>query len=236
VVDDARGHCRTSVCHSATRILAARFGQVILRPPRTVRLLFSKTAVKPVLPAARFQILGREGAARAWCGDMAAKFPVPGPRQEQGALEPTVPGVARLHVESNRPGVQLRRVAWPELEPDHVLCTAPCELVVDGRHGAQFYFGGDDIAVMSPFRLDGLSGDVAARVDSGPGWLFISGLTMSLVGILAVGFPQLVTWAGPGKWQTQLGGAGAGVVGLAIALLTRTTYELEPMRPTLQDH
>lgn len=94
-----------------------------------------------------------------------------------GAQEPpTVPGAPRIHIETTSPEVLLFRVPSPEerrgLGPAYrpygvPICRAPCDVVVDGRAGHSFLFGGADVTASERFRISRESGDVTFSVEPG---------------------------------------------------------------------
>ncbi len=66
------------------------------------------------------------------------------------------PGVVRLHIEGDEPGVQLYRVLATAMavgaggtayaQAQEIVCTAPCDKIIDGSKGEAFFFAGDGIA------------------------------------------------------------------------------------------
>src|SRR4029079_7930319 len=94
---------------------------------------------------------------------MAEPSPEPAPAP---APSSDVPGVVRIHVDADHGRVELRRivgsapagfvVSGSYVTPmyarvSETVCLAPCDQVVDGRDGADFFFAGNDITQSSTF-------------------------------------------------------------------------------------
>jgi hypothetical protein len=92
-------------------------------------------------------------------------------RGEDPSPSPDRPGVVRLHIEANVADVELReRVPagrpGPFGEDDAIerhVCRAPCDRVLDGRDGHEFFFDGTPWDAPD-FSLRGYQGDVIARL------------------------------------------------------------------------
>ncbi len=106
------------------------------------------------------------------------------------------PGVVRFHIDADKPGVELheQKAAGVVVGPygaavigiEQVVCTAPCDRVVDGSDGHPYFFAGEGVPPAGPFRLVGYRGDVSARVQVGSPGLRIGGSWMMAVGAAGV--------------------------------------------------
>lgn len=93
--------------------------------------------------------------------------------------EPTPPaeGVVRMHIDVDDPKVQLHRhegtaAHWVPnrvvvTEVSTLICRAPCDQLVDGSKGEEFFFTGNGITPSSRFQLFDKRGDVSAEVKPG---------------------------------------------------------------------
>jgi len=117
-------------------------------------------------------------------------------------------GVVRLHVDSSDPGIQLYRVstssstvqyrtnpgtvaAFPQSDLN---CLAPCDKLLDGRLGQQFFFGGAGMPPSSTFQVYGRSGPLSASVEPGNDARYIAGLLTGTFGGLTATIGATV-WA-----------------------------------------
>ncbi|UQA59204.1 hypothetical protein [Polyangium aurulentum] len=105
-------------------------------------------------------------------------------------------GVVRVHIDSDNPGVQLYRLntsptpgvpmnttsSLLPLPASELLCLAPCDKVVDGRLGQQFFFAGKDMPASSTFQVFSRAGALAARVEPGSDGRVIAGLLLDVTG------------------------------------------------------
>ena len=108
---------------------------------------------------------------------MASAWPRRPASRDRG--EPQLPatpenGIVRLTIKTDNPQVQLKRKvatvmtsATTGLLIEELVCRAPCGVVVDGRKGEEFYFGGKDFIPSEPFQLITHSGNLEATVKEG---------------------------------------------------------------------
>jgi hypothetical protein len=153
------------------------------------------------------------------------------------------PGVVRLHI--LEPGVVLKRDSGPvvqvyEHSGEHaaaaVVCTSPCDAVIDARAGSRFVFGGgDNMPDSSRFDLLDRSGDVTAQVLKGDGamrkagiiLMYVGGLT-SLFGLIGIGIDSLLSTGLSLPTELVLAAAGGmAITGLLLYFLSSTTYQLQ---------
>jgi hypothetical protein len=102
------------------------------------------------------------------------------------------PGVVRLHIESEKPGVKLLEEVSSTygmvggygfaLQELREVCAAPCDQVIDGRRGQSFFFAGDGIPGSDDFTLASYHGDLLAKVDAGSTGLGAGGWTLTITG------------------------------------------------------
>ncbi|UQA55119.1 hypothetical protein [Polyangium aurulentum] len=193
----------------------------------------------------------------------AADAPAPAAPAPAAAAEPPspapAPGAPRVHIEANRPNVEIVRVepGVPVMSDRgpvtgtvvHPVCKAPCGEVVDGRDGAQFYFAAPGMVSSRTFGLADKSGDVTARIKGGSAARRYGGLAMTIGGgastltggvFLIAGSAMTGDPAEAAKGE-RLMTAGGIVLGVGAALLVpgivllttnRTSFELVPATPT----
>jgi len=137
--------------------------------------------------------------------------------------EPQLPstpenGIVRLTIKTDNPQVQLKRKvatvmtsATTGLLVEELVCRAPCGVVVDGRKGEEFYFGGKDFIPSEPFQLITQSGNLEATVEEGNhlaytlgGGFLVLGIIGTLAGLLDAAISDV-------KWGLITAGASAGV-------------------------
>jgi hypothetical protein len=152
-----------------------------------------------------------------------AQTPVASELVERGKHAPPVvdprtepaPGRPRVHVEVDGRGeVKLYEVTRDDggsgtgPEPtDRELCTAPCDVVVDGTAGQQFVVGGQGISRSLSFSLIDAQRDTTIVVKPGRRGLFIAGWTLAAIGAVAViGGAVALTFADDDKTRRRGGG------------------------------
>ncbi len=146
-------------------------------------------------------------------------------------------GAPRLRIDSDFP------ITLHEVEPfvgDTIVCQAPCERIVDGRAGQQFYFSGDEIPASPSFPLVEKGGDVVAEVHQGNFALLGTGHALMAPAVLhlvagAVLVP-FMTLAHDPSTALELQYAAGATLGVGAALLVtsivmivegRTRYRFE---------
>ncbi|NUP09274.1 MAG: hypothetical protein HOW73_24750 [Polyangiaceae bacterium] len=179
-------------------------------------------------------------------GEAGPGYEAPIPEEEPA---PSGPGVVRVHIESEEPVTLYERGATTvfgvgryvaAVTQVRAVCESPCDKVIDGSRGQQFFIGGTDIPESSTFKLRDRTGDT--NVDVSPGnrgqrtagvWMTIIGATGVAAGAatLPLGFADL----GSGEDDTlkiaggvSLG-AGAALLasGIAVFVTGRTAVELD---------
>ncbi|MDI1447625.1 hypothetical protein [Polyangium sp. 6x1] len=89
------------------------------------------------------------------------------------AAEAPAKGAPRIHIEVDRPGVKLLRIAGVVSDRAgegifvRTACEAPCDRIVNGRKNEVFFFGADGMVPSRGFFLSNVGGDVVAHVDGG---------------------------------------------------------------------
>ncbi|MDC0741740.1 hypothetical protein [Polyangium mundeleinium] len=183
-----------------------------------------------------------------------AKEPAHEPAQAPGK------GTPRIHIEADRPGVKLLRIAGVVSDQAgegifvRTACDAPCDRIVDGRKNEVFFFGADGMVPSRGFLLSNVGGDVVANVDGGSflgrqlGFLFggfggaavLGGAIMLGVGYSADGATlnsEGKVIQGENKALTTGGfvtlGVGAALVatGITLVLLNKTEIKLVQATP-----
>jgi len=165
-------------------------------------------------------------------------------------LELEKSGVVKLHIESEEP-VTLYRVLGTSV--GHVggygvvsttfeaECVSPCDQVVDGGRGEEFFVTGDDVPNPGAFTLTGWSGDTTLAVDAGNSGLRIGGAVLNTLGVLGViaGGSLLITGAlVDSDTLMPIGGVslGGGVVflaaGIPMAIVGASDFELRRSTPS----
>jgi hypothetical protein len=155
------------------------------------------------------------------------------------------PGVVKVHISSEEP-VQLIRLGAAQavsfggigmnLGTRELVCTSPCDSWVDGRKGAQFIIGGDNVIETDSFQLAERQGEITMDVDAGSATSERWGGFMLWTGIplLAGGGVIIGTGAGIGRSATTFiiagsvfAGVGAVLTGIGIHLmLDDTEYQV----------
>ncbi|MGK3984876.1 hypothetical protein WME99_17650 [Sorangium sp. So ce136] len=249
---------------------AARFaGAQAAAAPRVEDTVFLKTgdvvrgSLIAVEPDERVVILvGEQGAARtlAWSevdhierGDAPPPGRPPPPRAPAASAPPlpSIPGLARVHIDTDDPQVRLIKLVSTDVlrgfrsysvtRHVEVVCRAPCDEVVDGRRGEVFYFSGKDMPDSSEFTLLDVRGDLAIHVDSGSTLQSrIAGPMMVLGGIAVLGGAAATVAAfktdssdgvKAGSLTFNVLGASVLATGILLRVLGRTTYEFVPLLP-----
>jgi hypothetical protein len=163
----------------------------------------------------------------------------------EGELQlPATPekGIVRLTLKTSNPQIQLKRNVATIMTSQttglliqDLICRAPCGVIVDGRKGEQFFFGGMDVIASDTFQLIDYSGNVEATVKEGSHgafWGAVWGITLGLSA--AIGG---LTWAavGDAKWGLITAAVGVGMTVGGWVLYTRagkTTVEFRPLSPS----
>ena len=176
------------------------------------------------------------------------------PNAPAGAdLTPTELGLARIHIMTDDPQVQLHHYlgmapagyvtsrhggVTPVLGTvSEVVCRTPCGEVIDGRKGDEFYFAGKGITPSAPFQVFDKQGDFTAEVHPGSvgkrvGGLFsvIGGGGLAAVGMMTLGLGAI----SEDQSFTTIGGVALGVgavvlvAGIVMLVSSKTTYDLHP--------
>lgn len=173
------------------------------------------------------------------------------PPEEQPALPP---GMVKVHIDTDDPKVQLHRYRGSSVglvvvpvnaivisDYSNVVCRAPCDRVVDGRDGEEYFFAGSGLSSSGRFQLYDRTGTLEAKVNPGSNTLRWVGIGAALAGIapvlggagmLAIGSDIKDDFPDEGsRWKT-IGAVAIGVGtamiigGIVLWLSGRTTYEL----------
>ncbi|EYF00651.1 hypothetical protein [Chondromyces apiculatus] len=126
-------------------------------------------------------------------GAPAPTAPAPAPGSAPDGLpQPPRPGVVRLHVDADNPGVDLFQVTASGvvvganvsalISVSRKVCTAPCDRVIDGSDGGDFFFGGNGVTPSRSFRLDDRSGDVTAHTEARSSGARKAGMWLTIIG------------------------------------------------------
>lgn len=163
--------------------------------------------------------------------------PPPAPKTDESGL-----GKPRVHLELTRPrDVKLYEVSSEIVASGYytsmygmqfrTVCSAPCDKVIDGTRGQDFFLASGQSAMMTGsrrFSLDGKQGDVTLRVKPGSGGLRIVGAILLGIGIgcLVGGAVLAVPKSTRNIGYVFLGiGAPSLVAGIPMTILGRTRYE-----------
>ncbi|WP_437723082.1 hypothetical protein [Sorangium sp. So ce861] len=179
--------------------------------------------------------------------------PPPPPRAPaaSAAPHPSIPGLVRIHIDTDDPQVRLIKLLGTDVSRGYrsysvtrhveVVCRAPCDEVVDGRRGEAFYFSGKDMPDSSEFTLLGARGDLTIHVDSGSAEQYGIAKPMMIVGGIAVLGGAAATIAAfetdssagvrAGSVAFNVLGASVLATGIFMRVFGRTTYEFLPLRP-----
>lgn len=163
--------------------------------------------------------------------------PPPPPKTDESGL-----GKPRVHLELTRPrDVKLYEVSSEIVASGYytsmygmqfrTVCSAPCDKVIDGTRGQDFFLASGQSAMMTGsrrFSLDGKQGDVTLRVKPGSGGLRIVGAILLGIGIgCLVGGAVLAVPKSTRKIGYVFLGIGAPslAAGIPMTILGRTRYE-----------
>lgn len=146
-------------------------------------------------------------------------------------------GVVKVHIDSPEPVAIFEQVATSvasvgvyavAVGHNAAVCESPCDLLIDGRRGQDFYVIGDGIPGSDFFKLSKYQGDVTVKVDPGSnialdaGWIMlwpsiglstVSGLVFGLAVANAPDSPGFVAAGGVGL------GVGLGLLVTSIILI-----------------
>ncbi|MBI4702064.1 MAG: hypothetical protein HY744_13075 [Deltaproteobacteria bacterium] len=168
------------------------------------------------------------------------------------APPPPGPGVVRLHIFTDDPSVQLYRVGVATFQQmgntiqvgvgSEGICQAPCDTIIDGRSGADYYFAGKDIPASDSFQLLDREGDVAVAVDPGSGglrvggaWAVLLGGSFAVLGAIFLPIGLAVDSYSSGETFTIFGevslAAGGGALVGGILMLSAGATEVELVTP-----
>jgi hypothetical protein len=92
------------------------------------------------------------------------------------------PGIVRLHIRANDPQLQLHRFVGSAMTGyiggptgglpvfstiSELICRVPCDQIIDGRKGEEFFFDGKGITTSASFQIFDKSGDIDVVVQPG---------------------------------------------------------------------
>lgn len=160
--------------------------------------------------------------------------PVPVVAAPVRVRSPTGPGLPRVHIDSDNPGLQVALIrvnadfsgtsgrAGFEGASTSSICTAPCDIGVDTSQGQEFFFGGDGVVPSSRFRLQNKGDPVILTVSPGSEEARSGGLLLMLTGVGGViaGASMIAVGNGGSRSLTAGGGVmlGLGVVAAGIGI------------------
>ncbi|KYF70732.1 hypothetical protein BE17_52800 [Sorangium cellulosum] len=177
--------------------------------------------------------------------------PPPSAPGASAAPLPSVPGLARIHIDTDDPQVRLIKLVSTEVSGGfrshsvtrhvEVVCRAPCDEVVDGRRGEAFYFSGKGMPDSSEFTLLDVRGDSTIHVDSGSNFQYRIATPLMVLGGIAVLGGAAATIAAfktdssdgakAGSLAFNVLGASVLATGILMRVFGRTTYEFVPLGP-----
>lgn len=190
-------------------------------------------------------------------GGLPSEPAAPASRQTaQFSASSPVQGYITLHIDTDTQNVQLRSVVFEDTAiaapylrytlVSGVLCRMPCDRVIDGRLGNEYYFGGSGVTDSGRFTLLDYQGAVKARVNAGSQGLRTASKVLFWVGVGLAGPGSAIYLAtanastGPSDAGIRglhtvsggmlLGGAASMVAGIVMYFSSRTTFELEQVR------
>lgn len=172
----------------------------------------------------------------------AAPVDVPGASTAPDLLLPG-PGVVRVHIDSPEPvglyeqfstslgqtSGRLQIVGYGSL-----LCTSPCDRLIDGRDEREFTIQSDDVPRSDDFTFTGRGGDVTVKVDPGDEGTLLAGQLIVGPGIAASFVGAILLTIGISNESSNtlaaggvIFGAGAGVVLTGVALIVAGSTDVE---------
>lgn len=139
----------------------------------------------------------------------------------EGELQlPATPekGIVRLTVKTDNPQFQLKRNVATIMTSQttgvliqDLICRAPCGVVIDGRKGEQFFFGGMNVIASDSFQVIDYSGNLEATVKEGNHAAFWASAFGMVVGLTGAITGLIFAATGEYKWGLITAGAGVGV-------------------------
>lgn len=153
------------------------------------------------------------------------------------------PGVVRVHIDSPEPvglyeqfstslgqtSGRLQIVGYGSL-----LCTSPCDRLIDGRDERKFTIQSDEVPRSDAFTFTGRGGDVTVKVDPGEDGTLLAGQLIIAPGIAAAfvgGILLTIGISNDSSGTLPVGGvvfgAGAGVILTGVALIVAGSTEVE---------
>jgi hypothetical protein len=107
------------------------------------------------------------------------------------AEPPSGKGVVKVHIDSKKPVNLFEQVATSAgvvggyavaVSHIQVVCTSPCDRVVDGSRGQAFAVGGNGVTAAGPLYFKDHQGPVTLRVEPGSAWARWGGITSITLG------------------------------------------------------
>ncbi len=158
------------------------------------------------------------------------------------SIRATYPDVELMKVESTIAVVSSRGSATGVVTRG--VCAAPCDEIIDGRDGTQFFFAAPGMVPSQPFKLTNYDGDVEARVRGGSVWRRWGGIMLTGLGGVAVLSGALFAIMPLPSFDPKTGrsvdgsripgiigfvaGAGAMAGGIYMWTTSATTFEITP--------
>ena len=206
-------------------------GEVVeLLPDDRVVIIVDGTTERRTIPWSEIERVERGGSTTI---PTALPEPAPPPEQPQS-------GAPRLHLDVH--GGKSVRVyeIGSEISANgtygsmygiqyRVVCESPCDRVIDGTRGQDFFLGRDTVTASRRFTLAQHSGDVTLDVKPGSkalrltGSVFVGlGIGLTIAGIIFV-IPQQFRALG---WPLLGGGLGGIAIGTPMMILGRTRFKI----------
>lgn len=172
-------------------------------------------------------------------------------REEEEELTEPEKGAPLVHIQATYPNVHITRVEQVISVytsrgsatgiVTRNLCTSPCDEIIDGRRGTEFFFTAPGMVPSAPFQLSQYDGEVEARVRGGSMGKRIGGVLVTslggallLSGALFLALESSTSGILEEKPNYVPGGVmlGAGILGTAggiyMIVTSKTTFDIIP--------
>lgn len=168
----------------------------------------------------------KEGDEKAEPGAAGPGYSAPIPEEEEDP-PPSGPGVVKVHIESEEPVTLYERgqpsvvsvgIYSASFVPSRPVCQSPCDRVIDGSRGQQYFIGGADIPESSSFKLRDHSADTTIGVSPGSRGMRTAGYWLISIGATGVAAGAVMLPVSIALSDGPIGSTDGGLIGGAVSL------------------